>query len=162
MHKRLQEHLKVKTERLDHTFHIDIHLRNCILFLGKRRKEGPFRIIYLVFNFPLPKAVYQQHQFSSVAQLCPTLCNYMDCSTPGLPVHHQLPETAQTHIHQVGDTIQQFHPLLSPSLPAFNLSQHHGLFQWISSLHQVVKVLEFQLQHQSFQEYSGLISLRID
>ena len=74
-----------------------------------------------------------------------------DCSMPGLPVHHQLPEFTQTHVHQVGDAIQPSHPLLSPSPPAFNLSLHHGLFRWVSSLHQVAKVLEFQLQHQSFQ-----------
>ena len=90
-------------------------------------------------------------QFSSVTQSCPTLCNPMDCSTPGLPVHHQLPEFTQTHVHWVGDAIQPFHPLSSPSPPAFNLSQHQGLFKWVSSLHQVAKVLEFQLQHQSFQ-----------
>ena len=75
----------------------------------------------------------------------------MDCSTPGLPVHHQLPEFTQTHVHWVGDAIQPSHPLLSPSLPAFNFSQHQGLFKWVSSLHQVANVLEFQLQHQSFQ-----------
>ena len=75
----------------------------------------------------------------------------MDCSTPGLPVHHQLPEFTQTHVHQAGDAIQPSHPLSSPSPPAFNLSQHQGLFQWVSSLHHVAKVLEFQLQHQSFQ-----------
>ena len=90
-------------------------------------------------------------QFSSVAQLCPILCNPMDCSTPGLPVHHQLPEFTQTHVHQVSDAIQLFHPLSSPSPPTFNLSQHQGLFQWVSSSHQVAKVLEFQLQHLSFQ-----------
>ena len=90
-------------------------------------------------------------QFSSVAQLCLTLCNPMDCSMPGFPVHHQLPEPTQTHVHWVSDTIQPSHPLLSPSPPAFNLSQHQGLFQWVSSSHQVAKVLEFQLQHQSFQ-----------
>ena len=89
--------------------------------------------------------------FSSVAQSCPTLCDPMDCSTPGLPVHHQLPEFTQTHVHWVGDAIQPSHPLLSPSPPAFNLSQHQGLFQWVSSSNQVAKVLEFQLQHQSFQ-----------
>ena len=88
---------------------------------------------------------------SSVAQLCPTLCDPMNCSTPGLPVHHQLPESTQTHVHCVGDPIQPSHPLLSPSPPAFNLSQHQGLFKWVSSVHQVAKVLEFQLQHQSFQ-----------
>ena len=90
-------------------------------------------------------------QFSSVAQLCPTLCNPMNHSTPGLPVHHQLPEFTQTHVHWVGDVIQLSHPLSSPSPPAHNLSQHQGLFKWVSSSHQMAKVLEFQLQHQSFQ-----------
>ena len=91
-------------------------------------------------------------QFSSVAQLCPTLCEPMNRKgKPSLPVHHQLPEITQTHIHQVGDVIQPSHPLSSPSPPAPNPSQHQGLFQWVSSLHQVTKVLEFQLQHQSFQ-----------
>ena len=75
----------------------------------------------------------------------------MDCSTPGFPVHHQLPELAQTHIHQVGDATQISRLLSSPSPSAFNLSQHQGLFQWVSSLYQMAKVLEFQLQHQSFQ-----------
>ena len=91
-------------------------------------------------------------QFSSVALLCPTLCNPMNRSTPGLPVHHQLPEFTQTHAHRVSDAIQPFHPLSSPSPPAPNPSQHQGLFQWLSSLHEVAKVLEFLLQHQSFQE----------
>ena len=90
-------------------------------------------------------------QFSSVAQSCPTLCDHMNHSTPGLPVHHQLPEFTQTHVLWVGDAIQPSHPLLSPSPPALNLSQHQGLFKWVSSLHHVAKVLEFQLQHQSFQ-----------
>ena len=81
-------------------------------------------------------------QFSSVAQSCPTLCDSMDSSTPGFPVHHQLPELAQTHVHQVGDDIQQSHPLSSPSPPAFNPSQHQDLFWWVSSSHQVAKVLE--------------------
>ena len=74
----------------------------------------------------------------------------MDCSTPGLPVHHQLPELTQIHVHRVGDAIQPSHPLSSPS-PAVSLSQHQGLFTGVNSLHQVDKVLEFQLQHQSFQ-----------
>ena len=90
-------------------------------------------------------------QFSSIAQSCPTLCGLMDCSTPGFPLHHQLPELAQIHVQRVGDAVQSSHPLPSPSPPAFNLSQHQGLFQGVSSSHQVVKVLEFQLQHQSFQ-----------
>jgi len=89
--------------------------------------------------------------FSSVAQSCPTLCNPMDCSMPGFLVHHQLLELTQTHVHQVGDAIQPSHPLSPSSPPAFNLSQHQGLFQWVSSSHQVAKVLEFQLQLQSFQ-----------
>ena len=85
----------------------------------------------------------------------------MDCSTPGFPVHHHLLELTQTHVHQVIDAIQPSRPLSSPSPPAFNLSQHQGLFKGVSSSHQVAKVLEFQLQHQSFNEYSGLISFRM-
>ena len=91
-----------------------------------------------------------RYQFSSVTQSCPTLCDPMDCNTPGLPVYHQLPEFTQTHVHWVGDAIQPSHPLSSPSPPAFNLSQWQGHFKWVSSSHQVAKVLEFQLQHQSF------------
>ena len=94
---------------------------------------------------------YGINQFSSVAQLCRTLCNPMNRSTPGLPVHNQLPEFTQTHVHWVGDAIQPSDPLSAPSPPAPNPSQHQGLFQWVSSAHQVAKVLEFQLQHQSFQ-----------
>ena len=94
-------------------------------------------------------------QFSLVAQSCPTLCDPMNRSTPGLPVHHQLPEFTQTHVHLVGHTIQPSHPLLSPSPPAPNPSQHQGLFQWVNSSHEVAKVLEFQPQHQSFQWTSG-------
>ena len=90
-------------------------------------------------------------QFSSVTQSRPNLCYPMNHSTPGLRVHHQLPEFTQTHVHRVGDAIQPSHPLSSPSPPALNLSQHQGLFKWVSSLYQVAKVLEFQLQHQSFQ-----------
>ena len=90
-------------------------------------------------------------QFSSVAQSCPTLCDPMNCSMSGFPLHHQLPEITQTHVHWVGDAIQPSHPLSSPSLPALNPSQHQGLFKWVSSSHQVAKVLEFQLQRLSFQ-----------
>ena len=90
-------------------------------------------------------------QFSSVTQSCPTLCNPMDCSTPGLPVHHQIPALTQTRVHWVTDAIQPSHPLSSPSPPALNHSRHQGLFQWVSCSHQVAKVLEFQLQHQFFQ-----------
>ena len=90
-------------------------------------------------------------QFRSVTQSCPTLCDPMNCITSGLPVHHQLLEFTQTHVHRVSDAIQPSHPLLSPSPPALNLYQHQGLFKWVSSSHQVAKVLELQLQHQSFQ-----------
>ena len=86
----------------------------------------------------------------------------MNCSTPGLPVHHQLPESTQTRVHRVGDAIQPSHLLSSPSPPALNLSQHQGLFQRVSSLHQVARVLEFQLQRQSFQRTPGLVSFRTD
>ena len=91
------------------------------------------------------------HQFSSVPKSCSTLCNPMDCSKSGFPVHHQLPVLAQTHVRWVSDAIQPSHPLSSPSPPAFNLSQHQGLYKWVSSLHQVARVLEIQLQHQSLQ-----------
>ena len=90
-------------------------------------------------------------QFSSVAQPCLTVCDPMNCSTPGLPVHHQLPDFTQTHVHRVGDAIQPLHPLSSPSPPAPNPSQFQGIFQGVSSSHEVAKVLEFQPQHQSFQ-----------
>ena len=91
-------------------------------------------------------------QFSSITQLCPTLCDPKDCSTPGFPVHHQLPELAQIHVHWVSDAIQPSHPLPSSSPLSFNLSEHQSLFQWVSCSHQVAKVLEFKLQHESFQK----------
>ena len=90
-------------------------------------------------------------QFNSVAQLCPTLCDPMNRSPPGLPVHHKLPEFTQTHVHRVGDAIQPSHPLSSPSPPAPNPSQHQRLFQWVNSSCEVAKVLEFHLQHESFK-----------
>ena len=115
----------------------------------------PLRYVHGFYNycalntFFLPKDLFSSVKFSSVPQLSPTLCNPMNHSTSGLPVHHQLPEFTQTHAHQVGDAIQPSHPLSSPSLPDPNPSQHHGLLQWVSSSHQVAKVLEFQ--HQFFQ-----------
>ena len=109
------------------------------------------RDITLLTKVCLVKAMVFPVQFSSVAQSCPTLCDFMNHSMPGLPVHHQLPESTQTHVHWVDDAIQPSHPLSSLSPPALNLSQHQGLFKWVSSLHEVAKVLEFQLQHQSFQ-----------
>ena len=86
----------------------------------------------------------------------------MNCSTPDLPVHHQIPDPTQTHIHLVGDAIQPSHPLLSPSPPALNLSQDQGLFKLIRSSHHVAKILEFQLQHQFSNDHPGLISFRMD
>ena len=102
------------------------------------------------------------YQFSLVAQSCLTLCDPMDCSTSGLPVHHQLPEFTQTHVHCVRDAIQQSHPLSSPSPPAFNLSQHQGLFQWVSSLHQGTKVWNFSFSISPSKEHPGLISFRME
>ena len=101
-------------------------------------------------------------QFSSVAQLCPTLCDPMDWSTPGLLVHHQLPEFTQTHVHWVRDAILSSHPLSSPSPLALNPCQHQGCFKWVSSLHQVAKVLQFQLSISPSNEYPGPISFRMD
>ena len=98
-------------------------------------------IIYYLLKISSKNSV----QFSSVAQSCPTLCDPMNRSTPGLPVHHHLPEFTQTHVHRVGDAIQPSHPLSSLSPPAPNPSQHQSLFQWVSSLHEVAKVLEFRL-----------------
>ena len=107
-------------------------------------------------------------QFSSVAQSCSTLCNPMDCRMPGLPVHCQLLEFTQTHVHWVGDAIQPSHPLSSLSPPALNLSQHQGLFKWVSSSHQVAKVfisasasvLPMNIQDWSPLEWTGWISLQ--
>ena len=105
-----------------------------------------YRAGYLLWKYFKPYTTLpcvHSVQFSSVTQLCPTLCYPMNCSMPGLPVHHQLPEFTQTHVHRVSDTIQPCHPLSSPSPPAPNPSQHQSLFQWVNSLPEVAKVLEF-------------------
>ena len=109
--------------------------------------------MYLNWNSTDSMVYYRRYlvQSSSVTQSCLTICNPMNHSTPGLPIHHQLPESTQTHACWIGDAIQPSHPLLSSSPPALNLSQHQGLFKWVSSSHQVAKVLGFQVQHQSFQ-----------
>ena len=106
--------------------------------------------------------VYRLFQFSSVAEPSLTLCGPVNRSTPGLPLHHQLLDFTQIHVHQVGDAIQPPHPLLSPSPPAPKPFLHQSLFQRVNSLHEVAKELEFQLQHQSSNEHPGLISLRMD
>ena len=121
-------------------------------------EQGSFEELFKLFFWPRLGepcfqvfVIWEFFQFSPVTQSCPTLCDPMDCTTPGFPVHHQLLELAETHVHRVGDAIQPSHPLSSASSPAFNLSQHQGLFKLVSSSHQLAKLLEFQLQHQSFQ-----------
>ena len=153
---------RVKWPNVWHTYYF-IHTCTMyhwkLLFINNNFIPVYFCILQVIlFNSP---------QFSSVVQSCPTLCNPMNHSTPGLPVHHQLPEFTQTHVHWVGDDIQPSHPLSSPSPPAPNPSQHQGLFQWVNSLHEVAKVLEFQLQHlpMNIQDWSpfgwtGWISLQ--
>ena len=128
----------------EHWVHVCFQIR---IFSGYMSRHG----ITTSYGSSVFSFLKNLHQFSSVAQSCLTLCNPIDCSTLGLPVHHQLPEFTQTHVHWVGDAIQPSHPLSSPSSPVVNLSQHQGLFKWVSSSHQVAKVLEFQIQHQSFQ-----------
>ena len=125
------------------------------LWMSKSKHTLPSHFKHL--NFPMPKCSQKMCSFLSFSPV-QFSCSVMSYFLPphGLqqarvPVHQQLPELTQTHVHWVGEAIQPSHPLLSHSLPAFNLSQHQGLFQWVSSLHQVAKVLEFQLQHQSFQ-----------
>ena len=156
-------------------FHIQFDM--CLSYLLKNMYTGIYNRLfckmwsYYLYNFPYCNFHLQWNakyfpgyyisfkiflmaasvQFSSVAQLCLTLCDPMNCSTPGLPVHHQLLAFTQAHVHRVDDAIQPSHLLLSPSPPAPNPSQHQGLFQWVNSSNQVAKVLEFQFQHQSFQ-----------
>ena len=122
----------------------------CTLGIRQARISVPGRR-FLNLGLFMSSVQFTSVQFISVAQLCPTLCDLMDPSMPGLPVHHQLPEFTQTHVRWVGDAIYPSHPLSSPSPPAPNPPQHQGLFKWVSSSHQVAKVLELQLQYQSFQ-----------
>ena len=107
--------------------------------------------VFLLAHYSLTIMVFFEIHFSPVTQSCPTLCDPKDCSTPGFRVHHQLSELTQTHVHWVSDAIQPPHSLSCPFPPAFNNSQHQSLFKWVSSLYHVAKLLEFQLQHQSFQ-----------
>ena len=129
-----------KTEVQKHQFFRAQHSVNCDAIYMKVYGKS-YEIYFLKISF----------QFSSITQSCPGLCKPMGCSTPGFPVHHQLPELAQICVHWIGDIIQPSHLLLSPFSPAFNLFQDQGFSQWVSSSHQMAKVLEFQLQHQSFQ-----------
>ena len=111
---------------------------------------------------PMSILVIQSVQFSSVAHSCPTLCDPMNRTMPGLPVHHQFPELTQTHAYQVGDAIHPSHPLSSPSPPAPNPSQHQGLFQWVNSSREVVKYWSFSFSISPSSEHPGLISFRMD
>ena len=106
--------------------------------------------------------VHFVHCCCSVPKSCPTLFYPMDCCSPGFPVLHSLPEFVQTHVHWVSEAILPSYPLSTPSPLAHNLSQHQGVFQWVSYSHQVAKVLEFQLQHQSFQWIIELIFFMTD
>ena len=141
-----------KNSSLSHyiVFSISLHwlLRKAFLPLLAIFWNSAFKWIYFSFSLLLFTSlldIYILVQFSSVTQSCLTLCNPMNHSTPSLPVHHQLQEVTQIHVHRVGDAIQPSHPLSSPSPPAPNPSQHQGLFQWINSSHEVAKVFEFQL-----------------
>ena len=135
-----------------------------------RTEQNHLKITGIFPNFKT--SLFHLVQFISVAQSCLTHWDCMDCSTPGFLIHHQLPELAQIHVHWVNDAIQPSHLLSSASSPAFNFAQHQGLYQWVSSLHQLTKVLEVQVQLQSFQWifvisniqwiFKGLISFRID
>ena len=143
--------------------HVMLYIKLWLFFLNQFFTEYLLRwvnnvfqiiiIVYLRVKWCLQYIKHCFNVFSSVqfSQSCLTLWDPMDCSTPGLPVHHQLLEFTQTHVHWVGDATQPSHLLSSPSPPAFNLSQHQCHFKQVSSSHQVAKVLEFQLQHQSFQ-----------
>ena len=122
-----------------------------IIFKNKFTKQNNDDSSKLILRLYLGWKSKLWFQFSSVAHSCLTLYNPMDYSMPGFPVHHQLLELTQTHVRRVGNAIQPSHPLSSPSLSTFSLSQHQGLFQCVSSSNQVAKVLEFQLQHQSVQ-----------
>ena len=119
-------------------------------------------LIQLKTDFTANRISVEVLQFSSVTQSCPTLWDPMNRSTPGLPVQHQLPKYTQTHVHWVGDAIQPSYPLSSPSPPDLNLSQHQGLFKWVSSSHQVAKYWSFSFNISPSNEHSGLISFRMD
>ena len=110
----------------------------------------------------VPSFLKLNNQFSSVTQSCPTLCDPKECSTPGFPVHHQLMELAQTHVHWVGDAIQPFHPLSSPSPPAFNLSHHQRHFKWVSFCTRWPKYWSWSFNISPSNEHPGLISFRMD
>ena len=126
-------------------------------FINSILEISAYILIKMLFSASYP---FSSVQFSSVTQLCLILCDPTDCSTPGFPVHHQTLELTQAHVHRVGDAMQLSHPLSSPSPPTFNLSQHQGLFKWVSSSHRWPKYWSFSISPSN--EYSGLISFRMD
>ena len=130
-------------------------------YLTYRRRKWQSAPVFLSGEFHEPRSPAGTVHFSSVTQSCLTYCNPMDCSTPGFPVHHQLQELTQTHVHGIGDTIQLFHPLSSPSPPAFNLSQHQG-FSNESVLIRWPKYWNFSFNICPSNEHSGLISFRMN
>jgi len=132
------------SQRVGHNWTTELNWTESYIFSDTKIGTNSLSWAYSVFSVA-------HLMFSSAIQSCPTLCDPMNCSMPGLPVHHQLPESTQTHVYWVGDAIQLSYPLSSPSPPVLNLSQHQCLFKWVSSSHQVAKVLEFQLQNQSYQ-----------
>ena len=119
-------------------------------------------MVSLLWRFILLTVLFSSVQFSSVALWCLTLRNPKECSRSGFPVNHQLLDLTQTHAHRISSDIQPSHPLSTPSPSSLNLSQNQSLFHWVSSSHQVSKVLEFQLKHSTSNEYSGMISFRMD
>ena len=124
--------------------------------------SGGQRIGASASTLVFPMNQFSSVQFSSVIQSCPTLYDPIDCRMPRFPVYHQLLEFTQNHVHRVGDAIQPYHPLLSPSSFAFNLSQHQGLLQWVSSSQRWPKYWSFSFNISLSNEYSGLISFRMD
>ena len=130
------------TTKIDYLYLLNLWLQKSPIRARSKRNKFLRKIVSI---FKILVFMHSYYQFCSVTQSCLTLRDPMNRSTPGLPVHHQLLEFTQTHIHQVSDAIQPSHPLLSPSPPAPNPSQHQSLFQWVNSSHQVAKVLEFQL-----------------
>ena len=137
--------LFVRAEHAQHHFQGQSHFLFCLFFFFKKGRS------YSVAPCWEQEYFCKQNHYTESVQLVHPLSHVWLFETPGLPAHHQVPELGQTHVHWVLDAVQPSHPLSSPSPPAFNLSQHQSLFQWVSSSHQVAKVLEFQLQHPSFQ-----------
>ena len=133
--------LRNDIQNIPHSIKTNIPPRNSKIYIGYMYAWNTYYIDLILGHIKSLNKL----QFSSVTQSCPTLCDPLNRSTPGLPVHHQLQEFTQTHIHRVSDAIQPSHPLSSPSPPAPNPSLYQSLFQWVNSSHEVAKVLEFQL-----------------